>query len=233
MGIYFENLRSDFLAAVIISIIVAYFYVKNAFNYWQKRGVKTFPASFPFGNFGAAFMQKLPFNGVIEKLYHQTNEPYFGTYAMIRPVLVLRDPELVRSVMIRDFQYFTDRGVFIDEERDPLSGHLFSMAGEKWKNLRAKLTPVFTSGKLKAMFSTLVDCGVPLVNFMDRAADSNETIEIRDLAARYSTNVIASVAFGVDINTIDNPNDPFRVAGKKVFKCIVPKRRRKTAENLL
>lgn len=216
MGILFEKLSFDLAALLTIAFIVGYFYVQNAFDYWKRRGFKSFSASFPFGNFGAAFRQKLSFSDVVERLYRRTSEPFFGTYAMLRPMLVLRDPEIIRSVLIKDFQYFTDRGVYIDEKKDPLSGHLFSMTGEKWRNMRTKLTPVFTSGKLKAMFSTMVDCGMPLVNYMDRAASKRETIEVREISARFATDIIASVAFGVDINTIDNPDDPFRAAGRKV-----------------
>lgn len=217
MGLYFEKLTFDILAIVLIVIVAAYYYVQNAFSYWKNRGFKSFPASFPFGNFAPAFLQKQSFSDVVEKLYHQTTEPCFGAYAMFSPMLVVRDPEIIRAVLIKDFQYFTDRNVYIDEKKDPLSGHLFSLNGDKWRNMRTKLTPVFTSGKLKAMFATMVDCGMPLVNYMDKAVDKREIIEAREISARFATDVIASVAFGVSINTMDNPNDPFRAAGRKVF----------------
>lgn len=68
------------------------------------------------------------------------------------------------------------------------------------------------------MFSTLVDCGSPLVKVMEKAAQSNDMIEIRDITARYSTNVIASVAFGLNTNTIEDPDTPFRKYGKKFFE---------------
>lgn len=92
-------------------------------------------------------------------------------------------------------------GVYINEAEDPLSAHLFAMYGEKWKNLRAKLTPVFTSGKLKAMFSTLLDCGVPLQRYLSREAEKGNVVEIREIAARYTTDIIGKAkAFTGNLN---------------------------------
>ncbi len=66
------------------------------------------------------------------------------------------------------------------------------------------------------MFSTLLDCGEPLQKYIDKMASENKSIEIRELAARYTTDIIASVAFGLEVNTIDNPNAEFRRYGRSV-----------------
>lgn len=78
------------------------------------------------------------------------------------------------------------------------------------------MSPVFTSGKLKAMFSTLLNCGEPLQKYINKMSAENKSVEFRELAARYTTDIIASVAFGLEVNTIDNPNTEFRRFGRKV-----------------
>lgn len=85
-------------------------------------------------------------------------------------------------------------------------------------SVRGKLTPTFTSGKLKAMFSTLVDCGSTLQNHLTNLADKNELLDVREISASHATNVIASVAFGIDVDTINNPNNDFRVCGRQIFE---------------
>lgn len=127
------------------------------------------------------------------------------------------DPELVRTILIKDFAHFSDRGVFCNEDYDPLSAHLFTMTGQKWKNMRGKLTPTFTSGKLKAMFATFVDCGSTLQNYLENLINKNEMLDVREISARHSTNIIASVAFGIDVDTISEPNHEFRENGQKIF----------------
>lgn len=67
------------------------------------------------------------------------------------------------------------------------------MFGEKWRNLRAKLSPVFSSAKLKAMFSTLLDCGVPLKRYLNREAEEGNIVEMREIAARYTTDIIGTI----------------------------------------
>lgn len=76
---------------------------------------------------------------------------------------------------------------------------------------------LFTSGKLKAMFSTLLDCGQSLQNYINKMADEDKVVEVREVAARFTTDIIASIAFGIDVNTIDNPDTDFRRYGRKVI----------------
>lgn len=205
------------LSILVLLITLIYLYVTHIYSYWKKRGVPFIQPTFPFGNFAKNFLLKKSIGELTDEFYYSTSEPFIGVFGAFRPTLVLRDPELVRNVLVKDFQHFQDRGVYCDEKRDPLSAHLFAISGRKWKNLRVKLTPTFTSGKLKAMFSTLVNCGDPLQRHIDQTVKDNKTIEVRELAAQYATNVIASVAFGIEINCIDDPDTPFRKFGRKVF----------------
>jgi len=105
----------------------------------------------------------------------------------------------------------------MDEELEPLSGHLFLLPGKRWRNLRVKLSPTFTSGKMKMMFQTLVDCGIELGSILEKRASNEEIIEIKDILARYSTDVISSCAFGIQCNCLKNPDAEFRQWGRKIF----------------
>lgn len=108
--------------------------------------------------------------------------------------------------------------MYCDEDIDPLSANLLALPGDKWKNVRSKLSPTFTSGKLKAMFSTLVDSGSTLQKYLIKIAESGFLLDVREISARYSTNVIASVAFGIEVDTITNPDNDFRKYGRRVFE---------------
>lgn len=49
-------------------------------------------------------------------------------------------------------------------------------------------------------------------------ADSGELLDVREISASHSTNVIASVAFGLEVDAINDPNNNFRVNGRKIFE---------------
>jgi cytochrome P450 family 6 len=126
----------------------------------------------------------------------------------------VRDADLVRSILVKDFDSFDNRGVFCDEENDPTSANLFALPGMKWRNMRAKLTPVFTSGKLKSMMPTLLDVGDALIAHMKPIADSNGIVEMKDLMTCYVLNIIGSVFFGLNVDTFADPNSEFRQIAK-------------------
>lgn len=166
------------------------------------------------------------------------NHRYFGIYFLHQPNLVIVEPDLIKFVLAKEFSSFHDRGLYCNEKVDPLTGHLFLLPGKKWRNLRVKLTPTFTSGKIKQMFNTIKDTGSLLTEFLEKNAINKETIEIKDIFARFvrfvpstgttinqttipirfSTDVIMSTAFGLNSNSIENPKSDFRHWGKKAFE---------------
>lgn len=47
-----------------------------------------------------------------------------GFYSMLKPTVMLLDLDLIKNVLIKDFNIFTDRGVYYNENADPVSAHM-------------------------------------------------------------------------------------------------------------
>lgn len=102
--------------------------------------------------------------------------------------------------------------------QDPLSAHLFNLEGKKWKSLRAKLTPAFSSVKLKRMFYLLAECNEKFQKLIDASSRTDQPLEIRELAAKFTIDVIGSCAFGIQMNALTDEESEFHRAAKKLSK---------------
>lgn len=66
------------------------------------------------------------------------------------------------------------------EEADPLQAkNLFNMEGQRWKDLRSKLSPTFTSGRMKAMFPLIFECAQSLEDYLGEYAQSGQQFEAK------------------------------------------------------
>lgn len=108
----------------------------------------------------------------------------FGMCLYFNPFLMVANLDLIRLVLTKDFSNFYDRGGFSDEKHDPLSASLFNLTGEKWKNLRTKMTPVFTPGKIKQQFPYIYEISQRFVKYLEKDAEMKSIIEIKDLFGR-------------------------------------------------
>ncbi|XP_072764620.1 uncharacterized protein [Anoplolepis gracilipes] len=203
----------------IAALIIIYTYFKYVlFNYWRKRGVFYIDPVVPTGNIGSLVTKKVSIGEFFYDLYVKYKDHRaFGIYAFFKPNLIITDPELIRVVLTKEFKNFHDRGVFCNEKIDPLTGHLFALSGRKWRNLRVKMTPTFTSGKLKHMFAILKMCGKELVSNLESVAQTEDCIKIKDWFGRYTTDTVMSTAFGVNSNCIEEGDNEFRQCGNKIF----------------
>ena len=203
----------------VIGFIVTYF--QQAYQYWSKRNVPQLPTSIPFGNANNPFKVRRAFYYTVQHFYDEfksKGHKHGGIYMTTRPIYIPVHPEYVKNIMTRHFQHFYDRGTYYNERADPLTAHLFNLEGQKWKNMRQKLTPTFTSGKMKMMFPTLLECGKQMIEAIDKLVVANEPVDIREILGCYSTDVIGSCAFGLDCNCFKEPDAEFRRNGRNIFK---------------
>ncbi|KAK7806223.1 hypothetical protein U0070_008886, partial [Myodes glareolus] len=89
---------------------------------------------------------------------------------------------------------------------------------EEWKRLRALLSPTFTSGKLKEMFPIIEQYGDILVKYLRREGEKGKPLNMKEVFGAYSMDVITSTAFGVNIDSLNNPKDPFVAKARKLIK---------------
>ncbi|KRT83630.1 cytochrome P450, partial [Oryctes borbonicus] len=205
------------LLFVFILLFLAYCYWKRNFSYWTNKHI---PCEKPFlflGNFPDMIASKQTVPQYLANLYAKyQNEPYFGIYLFNRPALVLRDPKLIKNVLIKNFAKFPNRAFTIDKSADVIAcSSLFAVKNPEWKALRAKLTPIFTSGKLKMMLPLIKECCTSLKNYLD--AQNDKVVDMKEVCGKYATDVISSCTFGVNACSLVNEDSEFRVMGKRLF----------------
>lgn len=198
-------LNAVLLLTVAIAALIYYYFVKS-FGFWAKRGVPFVKPSIPFGNLKLKHKKNIHGSERMQYIYHQLKgkDVIGGTYFFTNPTALVLDLDLLRHVFVKDFQYFTDRGMYVNERDDPLSANLFALEGHTWKSLRAQLSPTFTSGKMKMMHATLLMVCDQLRDHLRGLvpSDGHFEIEMKELLAQYTTDIIGNIAFGLDINSL-------------------------------
>ncbi|XP_076641351.1 putative cytochrome P450 6a20 isoform X2 [Halictus rubicundus] len=213
-------LISNILGAAIFIITGLYIYYKlSVFTFWRKTGVYNMEPTFLVGNMMPLLTGKISYGEFFKNVYERNRKHRLvGIYMLHKPYLIVNDPDLIRNILTKEFANFHDRGVFCNPDTDPLSGNLVQMRGVKWRHLRIKLTPTFTSGKIKQIFPIMKETGDTLAKFLSRKAELKESIDVKDIFTRYSVDVIMSAAFGITCDSINNPNNECHFWAKRIFR---------------
>ncbi|KFQ76016.1 Cytochrome P450 3A9, partial [Phaethon lepturus] len=141
----------------------------------------------------------------------------WGIYDGRQPAVAVMDPQIIKSVLVKEcYSTFTNR------RHLDLAGVLKSAVSlaedEHWKRIRTVLSPTFTSGKLKEMFPIMKHYGEVLVKNVQKQVEKDNALSVKDIFGSYSMDVVTSTSFGVNIDSMNNPKDPFVREMKKLVK---------------
>ncbi|XP_062564161.1 probable cytochrome P450 6a14 [Armigeres subalbatus] len=213
------GLLNTVIYLVLPAVWLLYIYFRRKYSYWADRNVPHAPGSLPLGTFNG-MGTKYHFTEIMQQVYDQYHKAHkaVGMYLSVKPILFVTDLDLIKKILVKDFNSFRDRGMYYNEKDDPLSAHLFSIEGERWRFLRNKLSPTFTSGKIKYMFLTMCEIGDELLACFEKYVGREDPVDIKPLAQRFTSDVISSVAFGFKSNALQNEGSELLQKGDKVFK---------------
>ncbi|KAJ6641555.1 Cytochrome P450 6a9, partial [Pseudolycoriella hygida] len=206
-----------FLTLVIGVVTAIYFYLRLKMNYWKDRGIPCMEPSLLLGNLDGVG-QKLHNNINVQMVYERfkIGNKFCGYYLLQSPRLIILDLDLIKNILIKDFNNFVDRGIYNNDEVDPLSAHLFAIEGDKWRNLRNKLSPTFTSGKMKVMYPIIQSYTQILIDLIEElsASDESGSFDIKNVCVRFTADVIGSCGFGLECNAMKDENSEMLKMGE-------------------
>ncbi|XP_035226709.1 cytochrome P450 3A2-like isoform X2 [Stegodyphus dumicola] len=133
------------------------------------------------------------------------------------PFLMVAEPELVKDILVKDFQIFSNKRDFTTN--DPTMDNMaFMLNGEDWKRVRTIITPAFTSKKMRIMAHIINDCAKTLVQTLEKHAENKEPVNCKKLFGTFTMDVIACSAFATKIDCHNDPNNIFVKHARKIFE---------------
>ena len=143
-------------------------------------------------------------------LQYRDQHPFSGFFMGFEPVLLLTDLNAIKSVLVSNFSSFTDHSFYLNERDDPLSAMLFSLSGERWRNMRTKLSPTFSNNNTRAMYETIYSIAWDLLQFIEvHAVQAEEPFNAKYLAMRFICDSIGSCGFGLNCGALTQSQQPY------------------------
>lgn len=127
--------------------------------------------------------------------------------------------------MIKDFDHFVNRPKMFDESGENLiSNSLLLMENDKWRDMRNTLSPAFTGSKMRQMFQLILQkVNEAMTDLKDLqktkiSANSGQVgfeVDVKDFTTRLTNDIIASTAFGLEVNSFRDKENEFYMRAKK------------------
>jgi cytochrome P450 len=137
-----------------------------------------------------------------------------------RQFVVLANPETIAAVLRERPDGFNRTPRLSAIARDLGFGGLLSVNGEVWRRQRPMVMASFDPGHIKSYFPTLAKVTARFARRWQAAATAGEQIDLQADLMRYTVDVTAGLAFGVDMNTLESRDEVIQTHLDKVLPAL-------------
>uniref|UniRef100_A0A1I8P8Y4 Cytochrome P450 n=1 Tax=Stomoxys calcitrans TaxID=35570 RepID=A0A1I8P8Y4_STOCA len=153
---------------------------------------------------------------IVEELYKRFKgkEKMVGFYVFTRPVALILDLDLVRQILVKDFNNFANRGSY-HNDKDLLMANIFFWDVERWRPLRNNMRTLFKPAKMRSMFNNVQKCAKDLKEAFDEALTLEDNVHMNKLSVLFTVDTITRCFFGIENSALrDKHNECGRIASK-------------------
>lgn len=165
---------------------------------FERLGIPGPKPNFIFGHL--IDMKREGLNGVFPR-WTKKYGPIVGFYIGGRPQVLTTDLEFIRKVMIKDFRMFSDRSQCIPGGIHPIPELQRTIAWahvDLWRNLRASITPSFSTYKLNAMEPLMMTTINELLSELSKKSENDREFNIQPLLSEYMFSTSIKCIFGLN-----------------------------------
>ncbi|KAK0161242.1 hypothetical protein PV327_009735 [Microctonus hyperodae] len=162
------------------------------------------------------------YSGLLRDVYKaHPDKSMVGMFIINQPVLLVRDPDIIKEILQTKFNCFRAHRV-LNKELDPLlSKDPFFQNGDNWKISRGIFLMAFTSKKLRYLSRVVENISTMLIDNLDNQLIDKEYIEIeaKNFFADFTTNVGVNSLLGIENNyLVDMYVQTFRKMFDSIFE---------------
>ncbi|XP_064145728.1 thromboxane-A synthase isoform X5 [Loxodonta africana] len=204
------------LALVLVALLK--WYSTSAFSRLEKLGIRH-PKPSPFiGNL--TFFRQGFWESQLE--LRRRYGPLCGYYLGRRMFIVISEPDMIRQVLAENFSNFSNRAASGLESKAVADSVLF-LRNTRWEEVRGVLTPAFSPEKLNEVTPLINQACDLLLTHLQPYADSGAAFNIQRCYCCYTTDLVASVAFGTQLDSQETPEHPFVTHCRRFFEFSIPR----------
>ncbi|MBT9186073.1 cytochrome P450 [Pectobacterium punjabense] len=134
--------------------------------------------------------------------------------------IVIADVEWIRTIMkSRPDEFRRISSIESVFQEAGLNG-VFSSEGKRWENQRRLTEPMFQPAHLKYFYPSLRKVTARLSDRFTALAESGETIALVEEFKRYTVDITSLLAFGEDVNTLEQGDNPLSQSLRRLFPVI-------------
>ncbi|XP_051030638.1 thromboxane-A synthase isoform X2 [Phodopus roborovskii] len=145
-----------------------------------------------------------------------------GYYLGRRMYVVISEPDMIKQVLVENFTNFSNR-MASGLEPKPVADSVLFLRDKRWEEVRGALMSAFSPEKLNEMTPLISQACERLLAHLKPYATSRDTFDIQRCYCCYTTNVVASVAFGTQVDSQNSPEDPFVQHCRGFFAFRIPR----------
>lgn len=143
--------------------------------------------------------------------------PVFGFSFLNKYTVMVADADIVQTILVKSFTDFANRREFPAFDK-VMSENIAVVSDEKWKRLRSIITPAFSVGKLKQMKPCMDKTVQTLLQNINKKLTESSTHNVKGIFDCFTIDTIIQTAFGVTVDSLNEPNNPIIVNGRKMFQ---------------